>query len=66
MTSALRDSVMRLASGGESCDSTRVLPSMARTVAPDSMTSVVRLRSRTLARISAQALRTAVVSSAPG
>ena len=44
MTSALRCSHNRLASGADSWLSTKVLPSTARTVAPASITSVVRLR----------------------
>ena len=44
MTSALRCSDNRLAKGADSWVSTKVLPSTARTVAPASITSVVRLR----------------------
>ena len=44
MTSALRCSHSRLANGADSWLSTKVLPSTARTVAPASITSVVRLR----------------------
>ena len=44
MTSALRCSHSRLANGADSWVNTNVLPSTARTVAPASITSVVRLR----------------------
>ena len=44
MTSALRCSESRLASGADSCVNTNVLSSIARTVAPANITSVVRLR----------------------
>ena len=44
MTSALRCSESRRASGADSWLSTSVLPSTVRTVAPASITSVVRLR----------------------
>ena len=59
MTSALRCSHNRLASGADSWLRISVLSSTARTIAPASMTSVVRLRSRTFSRTVVHMLRTA-------
>ena len=50
MTSALRCSQSRLASGADSCTSTKNLSVDRLTVAPESITSVVRLRCRTFSR----------------
>jgi hypothetical protein len=58
MTSALRCSDNRLASGADSWARISVPSSTTRTIAPDSMTSVVRLRSRTLSRTVDHTLRT--------
>ena len=65
MTSALRCSHSRLASGAEECVSTSVFSSIARTVAPASITSVVRLRWRTLSRTVGHMVRTAAALSSP-
>ncbi len=66
MTSALRCSDSRLASGAELWVNTSVLPSIARTVAPASITSVVRLRWRTLSRTVGHIVRTAAALGSPG
>ncbi|MCV7069552.1 hypothetical protein H7H73_02550, partial [Mycobacterium rufum] len=65
ITSALRCSVSRLASGADSWLRTSVLPSTARTIAPASITSVVRLRSRTFSRTVVHMLRTAAAFGSP-
>src|SRR6202012_805282 len=56
----------RLASGADAWLSTNVLSSTARTVAPASITSVVRLRWRTLSRTVGHMVRTAAALSSPG
>jgi len=66
MTSALRCSHSRLASGADEWVSTSVFSSIARTVAPASITSVVRLRWRTLSRTVGHMDRTAAALSSPG
>src|SRR4029077_1039566 len=65
MTSELRCSPSRLASGADSWLSTSVSPSTARTIAPASITSVVRLRWRTLSRTVVHMLRTAAALGSP-
>ena len=65
MTSALRCSDSRLASGAELWLNTSVLSSIARTVAPASITSVVRLRWRTLSRTVGHMVRTAAALGSP-